>query len=145
MRQPLRARNTHKILSLVRLWLPVAAGILSDKKNPLASVYYQTKRGALSRGPPPQISAAQTSTPTPPIITGTAPTVCNVASVNQCRFSKSPENFVWVYQYKTGGIEGGMPLFLAGFALLFLGADNFTISPILTVLRQLIFAFLSPF
>jgi hypothetical protein len=31
-------------------------------------------------------------------------------------FSKSPENFVWVYQYNTGGIEGGMPLFLGTLA-----------------------------
>ena len=48
-----RTRDTHKILSLVRL------------RYPLPSVYYQTKRGALSLGPPPQISTAQTSTPTP--------------------------------------------------------------------------------
>ena len=33
------------------------------------------------------------------------------------RFPKSPENFVWVYLYKTGALKGGMPLFLAGFSL----------------------------
>ena len=30
-------------------------------------------------------------------------------------FSKSPENFVWVYEYKTGGIKGEMPLFFDRF------------------------------
>ena len=43
------ARDTQKVLSLVRLWLSVAAGILLDKKNPLASVYYQTKRISLTK------------------------------------------------------------------------------------------------
>ena len=37
--------------------------------------------------------------------------------IRQRRFPKSPENFVWVYLYKTGALKGGMPLFLAGFAL----------------------------
>jgi hypothetical protein len=133
VRQPLRARNTHKILSLVRLRIPIAIGILSDKKNPLASVYYQTKRSARNWGHLPK-SVLRNSAPHPhlPSPVG-ALTARNVALVKQRRFSKSPENFVWVYQYKTGGIEGGMPLFLAVLTLLFLSADNFTFSPILAV------------
>ena len=36
--------------------------------------------------------------------------------ITQRRFSKSPENFVWVYGYNTGGLKGNMPLFLGALA-----------------------------
>ena len=122
MRQPLRARNTHKILSLVRLWLSVAVGILSDKKGCPITGATSPNRCCVIQHPHPNLPS--------PI---GALTARNVALVKQRRFSKSPENFVWVYQYKTGGIKGGIPLFLAVLTLLFLSADNFTFSPILAV------------
>ena len=125
--------NPRKILSLVRLRIPVAVGILSDKKNPLASVYYQTKRRPITGATSPnRCCVIQHPYPLLSSLTRRRP-YATLHLFNQCRFSKSPENFVWVYQYKTGGIKGGIPLFLAVLTLLFLSADNFTFSPILTV------------
>ena len=99
------------------------------------SWYTIRQKGAPYHGGHLPKSVLRNPAPLPPsIFTCAAPTVCNVAFFNQCRFSKSPENFVWVYQYKTGGIEGGYTSVFGSF-------NTYPFWPLITVQSPLFWPF----
>ena len=134
MRQPLRARNTHKILSLVRLRIPIAIGILSDKKGRPITGATSPNRCCVIQHPYPRLSSLARRRPH-----------ATLHLLFSAGFQNHQKILCGYINIRPGALRGVCLCFWQVFHFPILSGDFFTISLILTVCDSSFLPILSSF